>query len=113
PMASPYSRGHERPPRISRSGLRPSLRKRAASWPLQLFFRDLLAQLLDGRPQDAQDVHLGATDPLGDLALGHVLYEAEAQHRPIPLRDLLEDRGDRLAVLDRVEGEVLLADPIA
>src|SRR4051812_7385772 len=29
------SRGHERPPRISRYGLRPPLRKRAAWWPLE------------------------------------------------------------------------------
>ena len=58
-------------------------------------------------------MHLGDADALGDLALGQVLNEAKVEDLAIPLRDLLEDGADRLAVLDGVEREVLRPDPVA
>ena len=49
----------------------------------------------------------------GDLALGHVLDEAQMKDMAVALGDLLEHRRDRGAVLDGVEGWVLLADPVS
>jgi hypothetical protein len=57
-------------------------------------------------------VHLRDTDLLSDLALGHVLDEAQMKDSAVALGDLVEHRRDRGAVLDRVEGRVLLTDPV-
>ena len=43
-----------------------------------VLFGDLLADPLEGAPQDARDVHLRVADLVGDLRLGHVLDEAQA-----------------------------------
>jgi len=51
-------------------------------------------------------MHLGGPDLLGDLALRHVLDEAQVEDRPVTLGDLGEDGTDRLAVLNGFEGEI-------
>ena len=47
----------------------------------------ICSRIRDERPaQDPRDVHLRVADPLGDLRLGHVLGEAQAQHQRAPSR---------------------------
>ena len=53
------------------------------AWPLACaaapLIGDLFADSVEGAAQDAGDVHLGVADLLGDLRLGQVLDEAQAQ----------------------------------
>ena len=52
---------------------------------LPLLLPDLLADPLQGAAQDSRDVHLRVTDLVGDLRLGHVVDEAQAQDQPLAL----------------------------
>src|SRR4051812_36221197 len=94
--ASPSDRGHERPPHISRSGLRPPLRSGAAWWPLSglLAERRVLEHgfLLAGGVGDQHRAlalldRLLGDDALLDVAAGGQL-ELDVEQR------LLEDRAE-------------------
>ena len=52
---------------------------------LLLLLLDLLPDPGQRPAQDPRDVHLRVADPLGDLRLGHVVDEAQAQDQPLAL----------------------------
>src|SRR3954452_4207085 len=58
-------------------------------------------------------MHLRVSDPLGDLRLGHVLDEAQAQDQSLSLAQRRYSLRDRRPVLDPLEALLLVADPVA
>src|SRR5829696_192610 len=58
----------------------------------------------------ARDVHLRETDPLGDLGLRQTLLEAHAQDLPLARREPLQRRLQGGAILRALEAGVLVAD---
>src|SRR5215467_13208533 len=66
------------------------------------------AQPLERPPNQAGDVHLGDANALRDFALREVLPEAQMEDEALPLRQFVERRPDRHAVLDELEPLVRL-----
>ena len=56
-------------------------------------------------------MHLRVADPLGDLRLGHVLDEAQAQDHSLALLEVGQRRVEGDPSLDQLEALVLFADP--
>ena len=57
-------------------------------------------------------MHLGVADALGDLRLGHVLDEAQAQDEALALLEVGQRRVEGDPALDQLEALVLFADPL-
>src|SRR5213082_2092983 len=63
---------------------RPSLSLRPHPWYVSpRGFGQVLSQLLEGRPLQAGDMHLGDAQALGDLRLRHLVVEAHGHDRPL------------------------------
>src|SRR3978361_609055 len=71
-----------------------------------------LAEAGDRAPQDARDLHLRDADPLGDLSLGEVVREAQREHAPLTLAQLLGGGAHGQARLDAVETRIGCADRV-
>src|SRR5207244_5709056 len=78
---------------LGRSGARPN------GLALGLFAGDLLADLLQGSPDQARDVHLRDADLLGELRLRQAVEEAQAEDRPLALVEDAEARREDSTVL--------------
>ena len=72
-------------PTSSASRARPTATTSRSASALLLLLLDLLADFGQGAAQDARDVHLGVADLIGDLRLGHVVDEAQAQDQALAL----------------------------
>jgi hypothetical protein len=57
-------------------------------------------------------VHLRVADLLGDLRLGHVLDEAQAEDQPFAVVELRQHAFERQFVVDQLVALVLVADPL-
>jgi hypothetical protein len=57
-------------------------------------------------------VHLRDTDLLGDLSLRHLPEETQYENGAFALRQLLQQRTERVAVFDEIKVGVDLADPL-
>ena len=77
-----------------------------------LLDEQLLAQLGQGAGQQPGDVHLGDADLLRDLRLGHVAEEAQQQDPLLARRQVLQQRLERLPVLDALQRLVLGAERV-
>src|SRR3954447_3621913 len=73
---------------------------------------DLVADPLQGAPEDAGDVHLRVADPLGDLRLRQVLDEAQLQNEALALVEVGESSLQRQFVLDQFVAGVFVAHPL-
>src|SRR5215218_7315892 len=132
PPASRRARGRAswapRPPRRPPSHLRwrclSASRRRCSRWPAGLPSRarpaartarrslELGAHRGERAADQPRDVHLRQADALGDLRLRQSLLEAHAQDLALALRQVVERRTERRAVLAAVELSVLGADRV-
>jgi hypothetical protein len=57
-------------------------------------------------------VHLRDADLLGDLSLGHLLEETQYENSAFALRQLLQQRAERVAVFDQIKVGVDFTDAL-
>src|SRR5205809_476239 len=72
----------------------------------------LLAQAGRRRAQDPRDLHLRDADAMADLALGHVLDEAEMHHEAVALGEHVAGLAQREHQLATVELDVVAAERV-